>query len=229
MNPVASSIGPTQEAGTAYFNVSGTQYLLSNTGLMLGIAFAPMALNPLSELLGRVKTFGISMSLYTLLFIPQTLTKSYAGFIISRLLIGVFGSVASSMIAGTLVDMYGSKTRGRAMNAFTLSIFIGQGVGPAIAAHIAEKTDYRWVWGVSAVKRILLWNAPAKSLPSVDLVYQYQGIASAVGLAWYLSVAKETRPSLPPVEFDDDFHAVSKRWRHLLDAISVSITRPFGA
>ncbi|KAG7535897.1 hypothetical protein FFLO_03643 [Filobasidium floriforme] len=201
-DPVASSIGPTQEAGTAYFNISGTQYLLSNTGLMLGIAFAPMALNPLSELLGRVKTFGISMSIYTLLFIPQTLTKSYAGFVISRLLIGVFGSVASSMIAGTLVDMYGSKTRGRAMNAFTLSIFIGQGVGPAIAAHIAEKTDYRWVWG-------------------------YQGIASAVGLAWYLSVAKETRPSLPPVEFDDGSHAVSKRWRHLLDAISVSISRPF--
>jgi hypothetical protein len=34
---------------------------------------------------------------------------------------------------------------------------------------------------------------------------------------------------LPPVDLDEDSHAVSKRWRHLLDAISVSITRPFGA
>ena len=110
-----------------------------------------MALNPLSELLGRVKTFGISMALYTLLFIPQTLTKSFTGFVVSRLLIGIFGSVASSMIAGTLVDMYGTKTRGRAMNAFTLSIFVGQGIGPAIASNLAERTDYRWIWGVSSL------------------------------------------------------------------------------
>ena len=149
--PLSSSIGPTEAAGTIYFDVTGTQYLLSNTALLIGIAFAPMALNPLSELLGRVKTFGISMALYTLLFIPQTLTKSFTGFVVSRLLIGIFGSVASSMIAGTLVDMYGTKTRGRAMNAFTLSIFVGQGIGPVIASNLAERTDYRWIWGVSSL------------------------------------------------------------------------------
>lgn len=108
-----------------------------------------MALNPLSELLGRVKTFSISMSLYTLLFIPQTLTRTFAGFVVSRTLIGVTGSVASSMIAGTLVDMYGNESRGRAMNAFTLSIFVGQGLGPVVGAYVAERADYRWVWGVS--------------------------------------------------------------------------------
>jgi MFS family permease len=159
------SIGPSERVGSEYFGVSRTSYLLSNTTFLFAIAIAPMALNPLSEVLGRVKTFGVAIAVYTILFIPASLTKSYAAFMVTRTFQGVSGSVANSMIAGTFTDMFESKTRGKAINMFTLSIFIGQGVGPAFVTVVCETIDYQWLWGVSLRPRFVcvLWGAYLES------------------------------------------------------------------
>ena len=69
----------------------------------------------------------------------------------------------------------------------------------------------------------------ARMLKRGDPGHQYQGIASAVGMVWYLSVAKETRPSLSRIETEEGSRLEYSRWRYLRNAIATSVIRPFGA
>lgn len=73
---------------------------------MLAIALFPMALAPLSELYGRRPIYLISVTTYTLLFIPQCLTRNFAGFAVARFWSGAACSVANSMVSGSVTDLY---------------------------------------------------------------------------------------------------------------------------
>lgn len=131
-----------------------------------------MILAPLSELFGRRPVFYYSLAVYTLLYIPASLTHNFTGFAITRAAMGASNSVANSMVAGTLNDMFRNDQRGVVLNVFVLMIFIGQvsvpfrgqiridhheadccaqGVGPVMSGWVCERMDYRWLWGVSAL------------------------------------------------------------------------------
>ena len=84
---------------------------------VLGCAFGPMILAPLSELYGRNIIYHVCNVLYLLMTITCALAPNLLGFMVCRLLAGTAGSVPLSIGAGSLADMIPSKNRGLAMGA----------------------------------------------------------------------------------------------------------------
>jgi MFS family permease len=162
-------MGPSAIAGTAYFGVTQLEYLLSNAGFLVALSILPLALAPLSESYGRRPVFLWSLAAYTATFVPVTLLRNYPAWAVFRTLSGATASVANSMAAGSVTDLYVANERGSAMNSFALAIFAGQvrtqsnlvsdldanslrtvpqAIGPIVAGWVSELLDYRWLWGV---------------------------------------------------------------------------------
>jgi len=119
-------MGPSAIAGTAYFGVTQLEYLLSNAGFLVALSIIPLALAPLSENYGRRPVFLSSLAAYTATFVPVALVKNYPAWAVLRTLSGAAASVANSMAAGSVTDLYVASERGSAMNTFALAIFAGQ-------------------------------------------------------------------------------------------------------
>jgi MFS family permease len=145
----SSTIGPSEAAGVVYFHIDKLQYLASNTGFFLALAILPLLLAPLSESVGRRPVFLASAAVYTTTFALTCTIKNYTVWAIIRTMAGAAASVANSMSAGTVADLYRSEDRGLAMNFFALSVYISQSAGPAVAGWASSYLDYRWLWGVS--------------------------------------------------------------------------------
>lgn len=64
-------------------------YLLGITVTLTAVAFAPMALAPLSEVLGRRPVYTASVWLYVATFIPQALAKNITTILVTRCFHGI--------------------------------------------------------------------------------------------------------------------------------------------
>ncbi|KAJ6184462.1 hypothetical protein N7519_005763 [Penicillium mononematosum] len=97
---------------------------------LLGYAFGPMILAPLSELYGRNIVYHICNVLYLLMTIACALAPNLPGFMVCRLLAGTAGSAPLSIGAGSLADIIPSKNRGLAMGAWVLGPVLGPVIAP---------------------------------------------------------------------------------------------------
>ena len=98
-------------------------------------------LHPLSPLvLFRLNDANI------VLFIPQALCKNIQTMLIARFLSGISASVGSTMVGGTIADIFESKDRGTPMNLFGVGGLTGTGLGPFVAGFIYSNTKLGWRW-----------------------------------------------------------------------------------
>lgn len=97
---------------------------------LLGYAFGPMILAPLSELYGRIIVYHVCNVLYFLMTIACALAPNLPALIVFRLLAGTAGSAPLSIGAGSLVDIIPQKNRGLAMGAWVLGPVLGPVIAP---------------------------------------------------------------------------------------------------
>jgi hypothetical protein len=102
-----------------------------------------------------------------LLFLPQALSHSYRGYLVTRWFVSIFplvpldlflttqqgmtASVGNSMVGGTIADLFGANNRGTAMNVFSLSIFLGQSLGGAVFGWVGQALGIQWCYGIMAM------------------------------------------------------------------------------
>lgn len=127
-------------------HVSRTVALLGSSVFTLGFAIAPMALAPLSEVYGRSPVYLATYGLFVLSFIPQALSPNITCLLVSRFISGAMGSTGSTMVGGTLVDMYHADTRGGPMSFFSSVTLYGTALGSITAAYVVENQHMRWRW-----------------------------------------------------------------------------------
>ncbi|CAI7591056.1 unnamed protein product [Penicillium palitans] len=120
---------------------------------LLGYAFGPMILAPLSELYGRNIVYHICNILYLLMTIACALAPNLPGFMVCRLLAGTAGSAPLSIGAGSLADIIPSKNRGLAMGAWVLGPVLGPVIAPIETAggYLVESRGWRWTFWVLAM------------------------------------------------------------------------------
>ncbi|KAG5661490.1 hypothetical protein KAF25_005612 [Fusarium avenaceum] len=96
---------------------------------VLGFAFGPVLLSPLSELYGRRLLFNISNVITLCFSIGSALAPNIACFIVFRFIAGSFGAGPMNIGGGSIADQVELSKRGFVMSIFFTGIFLGPVIG----------------------------------------------------------------------------------------------------
>ncbi|BFZ55044.1 hypothetical protein PYCC9005_002082 [Savitreella phatthalungensis] len=125
-------------------HVSSELTVLGLSFFLAGFALAPLILAPISEVYGRWPMYILSAIMIWLWLLPQALARNITTILTAKFFQGCFGSTGSTMVGGTLADMWRTHERGPWMAAFTGSAFIGTFIGPVIFGVTVERLGFRW-------------------------------------------------------------------------------------
>ncbi|EOO02366.1 putative drug transporter protein [Phaeoacremonium minimum UCRPA7] len=160
------------------FGTSQLAVLVGITTFCLGFALAPMALAPFSEINGRYPVFVVSGSIYVLFQAVCGLVPNLAGMLIARFLVGVGGSVFSTMVGGVIADLWHAQGRNTPMAVFSGFVLVGTGAGPLVSALIVHRLGIEGRYGG--------WR----------WVFWHQAIAGGILMVALVTLFKETRGSV---------------------------------
>lgn len=103
---------------------------LMTTIYLLGYAFGPIVIAPLSELYGRAVMFRSCALLFAIFNVACAVANSFGSLVVYRLLAGIAGSCAGTLGASSIADMIVREKRGAAMSAYIMGPILGPTVGP---------------------------------------------------------------------------------------------------
>ncbi|WWC67915.1 uncharacterized protein I206_101833 [Kwoniella pini CBS 10737] len=151
MNVGAFSIG--MESMTRDLNCTRDQAAIGLGIFNFGFATMPLLLAPLSEEFGRRWSYVIAVVLYGLFLVMMALSKNLTTMLLARVLQGVSGSVASTLVGGTIADIYIPADRGLPSAVFAFTAIAGSGLGPFFFCWVEsnENLEWRWIWWIQAI------------------------------------------------------------------------------
>lgn len=180
-------------------------HLLSLFGISiyaLGFGIPPLVLAPFSEVFGRRNVYLVSALFYTLFFLCVGFAQNMTTVLIGRFLGGAFGSTGSTLVGGTIADIWESKDRGLPMALFALGALGGTGLGPVWAGWVAQRQDLGWRWIqwiqaiFTAVAFIVLLIFLTETRGSVVLTRRAVKLRKETGDQRYRARAEEERASI---------------------------------
>lgn len=118
---------------------------------VLGFAFGPPVIAPLSELYGRTIVYHVCNSLFVLFTVGCALSNSIGMLVAFRFLAGFAGVSVITIGGGTIADMVPPEQRGKSMAAWSVGPLIGPVIGPVCAGFLVEAKGWRWVFWVIAI------------------------------------------------------------------------------
>ncbi|KAH8885000.1 MFS general substrate transporter [Thozetella sp. PMI_491] len=136
-----------------------TEFVVTNNQLgtfcvsvfVLGFAFGPLLIAPLSELYGRTIVYHVCNSLFTIFTIACALSKDMGMLVAFRFLAGFAGVAVLTCGSGTIADLMPPETRGKAMAIWSAGPLIGPVVGPVCAGFLVEAKGWQWVFWIIAI------------------------------------------------------------------------------
>lgn len=105
---------------------------------ILGYAFGPLVIAPLSELYGRAMVYSVCNFIFLIFSIACALANNLSALIVFRLFAGIAASCPITLGAGTIADMMPLEKRGRAMAFLIMGPLIGPAIGP-LGAYFPSK------------------------------------------------------------------------------------------
>jgi MFS family permease len=144
----ASGFSP---AAGDFANDVGVSPQIATLGLslyVLGLAFGPMSLAPLSEYYGRRPVYIISYGMFLLLLLATSYVESLAPFLILRLFSGFFSSTTISNFGGTIADLFHHNETGPAMSWFLWAATGGSPTGFVLFSFIAHGRGWHEVFRI---------------------------------------------------------------------------------
>lgn len=153
----SSIVTPSVPAMEIYFNVSRVTAILSLSLYILGISFGPLLFSPLSEVYGRKTVVLPTWALFVIFQVPAALATHINLHLVSRLIQGIAGSPALTVLGGTLGDMWVQEELGLPVGLFALSAFLGPVAGPISGGYLAQFApggkleSWRWTQWVMAM------------------------------------------------------------------------------
>lgn len=115
----------------ADFNsTSSTLASLITSSYLLGYAFGPLVLAPLSEIYGRLLVYHTCNALFLIFNIACAVAPNLVALIVFRTFAGIAGSCPVTIGAGSIADMIPHEKRGLAMAAWLLGPLLGPSIGP---------------------------------------------------------------------------------------------------
>ncbi|KAF2689794.1 MFS general substrate transporter [Lentithecium fluviatile CBS 122367] len=144
----ASGFSP---AAADFASDMGVSHQVATLGLsmyVLGLAFGPMSLAPLSEYFGRRPVYVYSYGIFLLLLLGTTFVESLAAFLVLRVFSGYFASVTISNFGGTIADLFHHHDTGSAMSWFLWAATGGSPTGFVLFSFIAHGRSWHGVFRI---------------------------------------------------------------------------------
>ncbi|KAK1991194.1 major facilitator superfamily transporter [Colletotrichum falcatum] len=147
----AGSYSPPSSLMAHDLGTSQLKVLVGITTFCIGFALSPMVLAPLSEIYGRYPVFVVSGVVYVVSQAVCSVAPNLAAMLVARFLVGVGGSVFSSVIGGVIADLWTKDQRNTPMALFSGAVLAGTGAGPLVASLMvkrigAENATRAWKW-----------------------------------------------------------------------------------
>jgi len=124
---------------------------------VLGLAFGPMSLAPLSEYYGRRPVYIVSYGIFLLLLLATSYVESLAPFLVLRLFSGYFSSTTISNFGGTIADLFHHHDTGPAMSWFLWAATGGSPTGFVLFSFIAHGRGWHEVFRVMFFICLAFW------------------------------------------------------------------------
>jgi MFS family permease len=153
----ASGFSPVAADFARDMHVSGEIATLGLSIYVLGLAFGPMSLAPLSEYFGRRPIYVISYALFLLLLLGTTFVESLPLFLVLRFFSAYFSSVTISNFGGTIADLFHHHDTGPAMSWFLWAATGGSPTGFVLFSLIAPGKSWHAVFRIMLAICFSFW------------------------------------------------------------------------
>ena len=131
------------------FDVSLTVALLGVSLYVLGLAFGSVLAVPISETLGRLAVYRLSIPLTAACTLGAGFSQNMASLAICRFFAGFFGSPCLVIGAGSIADLWPHVTRATAISLHLLATFLGLALGPTVGGFTTQHRGWRWTqWAI---------------------------------------------------------------------------------
>ncbi|VBB79736.1 Putative transporter [Podospora comata] len=118
---------------------------------ILGFAFGPLLVAPLSEIYGRSVMYNTGNVFFFIFTICTALSNGIPMMMAFRFLMGVAGSVPITLGSGSISDMMPVEFRGRAMAVWAIGPLLGPCIGPVAGGYLIRAAGWRWVYWLIAI------------------------------------------------------------------------------
>ncbi|KAK3942638.1 putative transporter-like protein 3 [Diplogelasinospora grovesii] len=118
---------------------------------ILGFAFGPLLIAPLSEIYGRAPLYNWGNVLFVIFTVCTALSNSVGMLMAFRFLMGVAGAAPITIGSGSIADIMPVEKRGRAMSAWALGPLLGPCIGPVAGGYLIAASSWRWVYWLIAM------------------------------------------------------------------------------
>jgi MFS family permease len=145
----AGSYSPPSRKMADDLGTSHLAVLVGITTFCIGFAFAPMMMAPISEIWGRRPVFLVFGIIYVVFQLVCSFVSDLAGMLICRFLVGIGGSVFSSVVGGVIADLWDKSERNTPMALFSGAVLAGTGAGPLVASAMIDNmhnSTKAWKW-----------------------------------------------------------------------------------
>lgn len=113
---------------------------------ILGFAFGPILVAPMSEIYGRSLLYHIGNVAFVIFSVGAALSNSIGMLMAFRFLMGLVGSVPITIGSGSIADVMPVEMRGRAMAAWALGPLLGPCIGPVAGGYLIAAAGWRWIY-----------------------------------------------------------------------------------
>ncbi|TRX91577.1 hypothetical protein FHL15_007582 [Xylaria flabelliformis] len=118
---------------------------------LLGFAFGPIIVAPLSEIYGRVPVYHVCNVGFVAFSVACALAPSLDSLIAFRFLAGVFGVAPITNGGGTIADMVEQKHRGTVLAVYSVGPLLGPIIGPIAGGFLSNAKGWRWNFWLLAI------------------------------------------------------------------------------
>lgn len=153
----ASGFSPVASDFAKDMGVSSSVAVLGLSMYVLGLAFGPMTLAPLSEYFGRRPVYIVSYGIFLLLLLGTTYVERLGPFLVLRLFSGYFSSTTISNFGGTIADLFHHHDTGPAMSWFLWAATGGSPTGFVLFSFIAQGRSWHSVFRIMLFICLAFW------------------------------------------------------------------------
>ncbi|BEI79799.1 hypothetical protein CcaverHIS002_0103280 [Cutaneotrichosporon cavernicola] len=111
-----------------------------------GAGVMPLFVAPVSEEFGRRPVYLCALFMLWMFHLMQGLAQNTATALIARFLTGIAGSVGTSVVGGTVADIFTPAHRGLPMMMTGFILYFSTGFGGMIFAFVTTHLGWRWTW-----------------------------------------------------------------------------------
>jgi multidrug resistance protein len=118
---------------------------------VLGYAFGPLLISPLSEQYGRLPLYHLCNVLFTICTLACGRANSLGVLAVFRFFAGVGGSSVFALAPSSLGDLMVKEKRGGVMALIGLAYNLGPAISPTAGSYLNAAKGWRWIFYLTAI------------------------------------------------------------------------------